>query len=145
MIKIYCVGKIKEPWLEQLIHDQMKQIRKFRQLEIVEIKDLECPAHYSLAQQEQVKKNECELLLSKITEPSIIVLDLHGKKLSSPQFSDMIHGNEAIAFVIGGSLGLHDVIIKRAKYKVKLSDMTFTHQFARLMLLEQIAQSYTSK
>lgn len=141
MIKIYCVGKIKEDWLDSLLKEEQKKINKKRKIEIIEIKDVECPQHYSPAQQEQVKNQECAILLQKIgSDEYVVALDLEGKKLSSKDFQELVKSKQKLSFVIGGSLGLSDELKKRANQWIKLSDMTFTHQFARLMLLEQISK-----
>lgn len=141
MIKVYCVGRIKEDWLASLIDDELKKISKKRKIEIIEIKDVECPQHYSVAQQEQVKNQECSNLLQKIgSDEYVVALDLEGKKYNSTDFQELVRSSQKLSFVIGGSLGLNDIMKKRANQWIKLSDMTFTHQFARLMLLEQIAK-----
>lgn len=141
MLRIYCVGKIKEDWMVAQLEEDLKSIRKQIPIEIIEIKDLEAPAHYSPAQLEQVKEAEGAQLLAKIqSDEYVIALDLHGKALSTPKLLEAIRGNTKTAFVIGGSLGISDALLKRANLKVKISDMTFTHLFARLMLLEQLKQ-----
>ncbi|MGL5979072.1 MAG: 23S rRNA (pseudouridine(1915)-N(3))-methyltransferase RlmH [Erysipelotrichaceae bacterium] len=139
MIRIYCVGRIKEVWMQQQIDSYLKEIRKHHEIEIIEIKDLECPSHYSLAQQEQVKQAECALLEAKMRDQEVLIaLDLHGKMWKTPELLAKVKSVEHVGFIIGGSLGISDALLKKAKWNVKMSEMTFTHLFARMMLLEQL-------
>ncbi len=139
MIKIYCIGKIKEEWLRSLIDNAIKTSQY--PIMIVEKPDIECPNHYSPALQEQVKNKECESLLASISNHEVVVaLDLVGTKANEAKFKNIINQHQDIAFVIGGSLGLSDELKRRAKYSLNLSKMTFTHQFARLMLVEAISE-----
>lgn len=142
MIKLVCVGKVKDKNLLALIEDYQKRINKYHKLEIVEVKD------------EPIKDNENEVLdiegqrvLSKIDKDEyVILLDLHGKSIDSISFANKIDklfiSNSKITFVIGGSLGLSESLRKRANESIKLSDMTFLHQMTRLILLEQIYRSF---
>jgi len=116
--------------------------------EIVEVDELMAPQSNSPAQNEEVMLKEGRNLLSKIRpDDYVIVLDLHGKMLSSEQFSAkmeeiMTYRTSNIDFVIGGSLGLSKEIVERADFRWKFSDLTFTHQMIRLLLLEQIYRAY---
>lgn len=142
MIKLICVGKIKDKNLLALIEDYKKRINKYHKLEIIEVKD------------EAITNNENEVLniegdrvLNKIGKDEyVILLDLHGKSIDSISFAQKIDKlfitNSKLTFVIGGSLGLSDSLRKRANEAIKLSDMTFLHQMTRLILLEQIYRSF---
>lgn len=142
MIKLVCIGKIKDSNLKTLIDDYTKKINKYHKFEVVEVKD------------EPIKDNEKTVLdieasraLSKIgNDEYVILLDLHGKTIDSVEFAkklDKLFINYSkITFVIGGSLGLGEELIKRANYRLKLSDMTFLHQMTRLILVEQIYRSF---
>ena len=142
MIKLVCIGKIKDSNLKTLIDDYTKKINKYHKFEVVEVKD------------EPIKDNEKTVLdieasraLSKIgNDEYVILLDLHGKTIDSVEFAkklDKLFINYSkITFVIGGSLGLGEELIKRANYRLKLSDMTFLHQMKRLILVEQIYRSF---
>lgn len=142
MIKLVCIGKIKDSNLKTLIDDYTKKINKYHKFEVVEVKD------------EPIKDNEKAVLdieasraLSKIgNDEYVILLDLHGKTIDSVEFAkklDKLFINYSkITFVIGGSLGLGEELIKRANYRLKLSDMTFLHQMTRLILAEQIYRSF---
>ncbi|MBQ9135143.1 MAG: 23S rRNA (pseudouridine(1915)-N(3))-methyltransferase RlmH, partial [Lachnospiraceae bacterium] len=96
----------------------------------------------------QIKKKESERILSKIKEDAyVITLEILGKKMDSPSFGQVLEkaalsGKSHIQFVIGGSLGLHEDVSKRADLKVSFSDMTFPHQLMRVILCEQIYRGY---
>lgn len=142
MIKLVCIGKVKDTNLKALIDDYTKKINHYHKFEVVEVKD------------EPIKDNEKYVLdteasraLSKIdNDEYVILLDLHGKTMDSIEFSKKIDklfvSYSKITFVIGGSLGLGDSLINRANYRLKLSDMTFLHQMTRLILLEQIYRGF---
>lgn len=142
MIKVLCVGKVKDKHLLALIEDYQKRINRYHKLEIIEVKD------------EPINDNEKEVLdiegdrlLSKINNDEyVILLDLHGKSIDSISLSNKIDklfiNNSKITFVIGGSLGLSKAIRDRANEAIKLSDLTFLHQMTRLILLEQIYRSF---
>lgn len=142
MIKLICIGKIKDSNLKSLIDDYTKKINRYHKIEVIEVKD------------EPIKDNEKNVLdleanraLSKIdNDEYVILLDLHGKTLDSVEFANKLDklfiNYSKITFVIGGSLGLGEQLIKRANYRLKLSDMTFLHQMTRLILVEQIYRSF---
>lgn len=151
MIKIVAVGKIKEKAVRAQIEEYEKRLRPFTKLEIIEVNDEIAPQTNSDAQNEIVKEKEGEKLLSKIKEQEyVILLDLWGEMLSSEKFSEKIdklqtYQNSNITFVIAGSLGPGKNIYKRANYCWKLSDLTFTHQMTRILVIEQIYRSFMIK
>lgn len=142
MLKLICVGKVKDASLKALIDDYQKRIQKYHKLEVIEVKD------------EPIRDNEKEVLdieasriMSKIDkEDYVILLDLHGESLDSVSLANKIDklfvSYSKITFVIGGSLGLGEEVRKRANYRLKLSDMTFLHQMTRLIILEQIYRCF---
>ena len=142
MLKLICVGKVKDASLKALIDDYQKRIQKYHKLEVIEVKD------------EPIRDNDKEVLdieasriMSKIDKDDyVILLDLHGKSLDSVSFANKIDklfvSYSKITFVIGGSLGLGEEVRKRANYRLKLSDMTFLHQMTRLIILEQIYRCF---
>lgn len=142
MLKLICVGKVKDASLKALIDDYQKRIQKYHKLEVIEVKD------------EPIRDNEKEVLdieasriMSKIYKDDyVILLDLHGESLDSVSFAKKIDklfvSYSKITFVIGGSLGLGEEVRKRANYRLKLSDMTFLHQMTRLIILEQIYRCF---
>lgn len=142
MLKLICVGRVKDASLKALIDDYQKRIQKYHKLEVIEVKD------------EPIRDNEKEVLdieasriMSKIDKDDyVILLDLHGESLDSVSFANKIDklfvSYSKITFVIGGSLGLGEEVRKRANYRLKLSDMTFLHQMTRLIILEQIYRCF---
>lgn len=142
-ITIACVGKIKEKYFTDAIAEYKKRLGRYITLEIAEVPDEKAPESLSNAQMEQVKKTEGERLIKAIKDSYVIALAIDGKKTTSEGFASlidqsMVKGGSKITFVIGGSLGLSDEVLKRADYKLSFSDMTFPHQLMRLILLEQI-------
>ncbi len=142
MIRLICVGKIKDKNLEALINDYVTKIRRYHKLEIVEVKDEPITDNETA-----VLEKEGERVLSKISDDEyVILLDLHGKMIDSVSLAEKIDrlfiSHSKICFVIGGSLGLSDKLRKRADEKLKLSDLTFLHQMSRLIILEQIYRCF---
>lgn len=147
-ISIVCVGKIKEKFYRDAIDEYTKRLSRYCKLEILEVPDEKTPDNASEAEEAQIKKKESERILSKIKEDAyVITLEILGKKLDSPAFGQVfqktaLSGKSHIQFVIGGSLGLHEEVSKRADLKVSFSDMTFPHQLMRVILCEQIYRGY---
>ncbi|HHW48385.1 MAG TPA: 23S rRNA (pseudouridine(1915)-N(3))-methyltransferase RlmH [Clostridiaceae bacterium] len=147
-ITIVAVGKLKEKYLREGIAEYSKRLSRFCDLQIIEVADEQAPDNLSSAQEEQVKKKEAGRILKRISSGSLlIVLDVKGKKLDSEAFAEKLQsfflsGNSNITFVIGGSLGLDDELVRKADFRLSLSDMTFPHQLARLILLEQLFRAF---
>ena len=147
-ISIIAVGKLKEKYLKSAIDEYAKRLGRYCKLEIIELPDEKTPDNASPKDEEIIKDKEGNLILSKIKDNAYVVaMDLKGKHLTSEEFSKFIsncgvNGNSNIVFVIGGSLGLSEEVIKRADYKLCFSKMTFPHQLFRVMLLEQIYRAY---
>ena len=142
-ITIACVGKIKEKYFTDAINEYAKRLSRYVTLDIAEVPDEKAPENMSPAQMEQVKEIEGERLNKVIKDGYVVALAINGKKMTSEGFADfisdtMVKGASHITFVIGGSLGLSDKILKRADFKLSFSDMTFPHQLMRVVLLEQI-------
>ena len=124
-ITIIGVGKIKEKYLKLGIDEFSKRLTKYCKLDVIELDDEKCPENLS--------------------EKDMLAID--GKNLSSEELADTmsklaVRGNSHITFVIGGSLGLSDEVLKRADYKLSFSKMTFPHQLMRLILLEQVYRAF---
>ena len=142
MIRIVCVGKVKDKNLKALIDDYALRISHYHRLEIIEVKD------ESIGNDEKaVLSIEADRLLEKIRDDEyVILLDLHGHSIDSLSLADRLDKlfirNPRITFVIGGSLGLDDRLRERADESIRLSDLTFLHQMTRLILLEQIYRGY---
>lgn len=138
MIKIICVGKIKEKYFTLAIEEYLKRLTKYTKLEIIELPD------YNYDETKTVLE-EGKNILSKITNKDYVVtLEINGKKLSSVELSEFIDKNisKDITFVIGGSNGLSKDVLNRSNYALSFSDLTFPHQLFRIILLEQIYRSF---
>ena len=147
-IDIICVGKIKETYLKAAIQEYEKRLSKYCRLMILEVADEKTPDKQSDALDEKIRQTEAERLLRFIKQGAyVITLEIQGKMLDSVELAQEIEktgirGISDIQFVIGGSLGLHTSICKRADLKLSFSKMTFPHQLMRVILLEQIYRSY---
>ena len=147
-ISVLCVGKIKEKFFTDAIAEYSKRLSRYCTLEIIEVQDEKTPDGAGAAIEQKIREKEGERLLSKFKDGCYhIALAIKGKKLSSEELSAKIdelgtHGVGHIGFVIGGSLGLSDEVLKRCDMQLSFSDMTFPHQLMRVILLEQIYRSY---
>lgn len=147
-ISILCVGKIKEKYLKDGIAEYSKRLSRYCKLDIVEVADEKTPDGASAIVEEQIKNIEGEKLMKYIRDDDyVIALAIDGKMLDSVELSKKmeflaVSGVSHMIFVIGGSLGLSDAILKRADYKLSFSKMTFPHQLMRMILLEQVYRGY---
>ena len=147
-IKIVCVGKIKEKFYTMAVDEYVKRLSRYCKLEIVELPDEKTPDNASDTVNDMIKKTEADKILKNIKEDAyVITLEILGKMLDSVELSNKldrlaIEGAGEIIFVIGGSLGLHESVSRRADYKLSFSKMTFPHQLMRVILLEQIYRAY---
>lgn len=141
-ITLVTVGKIKEKYLQQAISEYEKRLSRYCKLEILQVADEKTPEGASAALEEQIKEKEGERILAQIKEGAYVVaLAIEGEMLDSVELSEKIDklgvsGVSQIMFVIGGSLGLSQKVLKRADYKLSFSKMTFPHQLMRVILLE---------
>ena len=142
-INVISVGAVKEKYMQELILDYKKRISKYAQIELIELKD-----ESNKVNENVVKTIEGERILSSIKDGFyVVLLDLKGKMLDSVELSKKIdeistYYSSKIAFVIGGSFGVSEDVKKRANYSLAFSKMTFPHQLARGILLEQIYRSF---
>lgn len=147
-ITILTVGKIKEKYLKDAIAEYAKRLSRYCKLEIVEVADEKTIENASQVLETQIRDKEAERLMKYIREDAyVITLEIKGKQLTSEELSEKINqlgiqGKSYIIFVIGGSIGLGDEILKRTDYALSFSKMTFPHQLMRVILLEQIYRSY---
>lgn len=143
-IRIACVGRLKEAYLEQAVQEYEKRLSRYAQLEILEVADQPAPERLSPAQRKQVLDLEGERLLKCVGPKScLIALCIEGKQYTSEAFAKaytdwMQLGGASLVFAIGGSWGLSEGVLNRADFKLSLSNMTFPHQLARILLLEQL-------
>ncbi|QNO15046.1 23S rRNA (pseudouridine(1915)-N(3))-methyltransferase RlmH [Alkalicella caledoniensis] len=147
-IDIVAVGKIKEKYINLGIAEFTKRLSSYCKLSIVEIGDNPTPDNASPAEELIIKEKEGDKILSKIKDQShVIALAIQGNMYSSEDLANKLDklalsGNSHITFVIGGSLGLSDVVLKRANTLMSFSKMTFPHQLMRLILLEQVYRGF---
>ena len=147
-ITIIAVGKLKEKYLEHAIDEYKKRLGRYCKLDIIEVPDEKTPDNASEKEEDQIRDREGKRIMSKIRDNAfVIAMDLKGKSLSSVEFSELLdncgtYGNSNIMFVIGGSLGISEEVLKRADYKLCFSKMTFPHQLFRVMLMEQIYRGF---
>lgn len=135
MIKIICVGKIKEKYLTDLINDYKTRITKYQKIEIIELKD------------NNIESESSEILNHLNNKDYNILMDIHGKKINSVDLSNLIDskfttGYNTITFIIGGSNGVNELVKKNVQMLLSFSDMTFPHGLFRGILLEQIYRSF---
>jgi len=144
-IKIIALGKIKEKFLKDGIEEFLKRLTSYTSIEIVELTPVEIKDE-NLVQ--KTLEQEAEKILANIKPNSyVITLEILGKQLSSENFAEKINeitisGVNELVFVIGSSHGLSNLVSQKADFKLSFSKMTFLHQFARLLLVEQIYRAF---
>lgn len=147
-VTLITVGKIKEKYFRDAIEEYAKRLSKYCKLDVIEVADEKTPDKISYAQEAAIREKEADRILKHIREDAFVyTLEILGEKMDSISFAKQIEnigigGQSHIQFVIGGSLGLHESVSKRADRKISFSDMTFPHQLMRVILLEQIYRAY---
>lgn len=133
-IRIVCLGKLKEPFLKEGCTEFIKRLDRHVKLQLVELQDEKVQADVN-----RLLVRECERILPHL-QGYVIVLDEHGKLKTSQEFSQILkkHEMERITFVIGSSHGLAEEIKQKAQLQLAFGIMTWPHQMARMLLLEQI-------
>ena len=140
MIKIICVGKIKEKYYTDAVNEYIKRLSKYTKINLIEVKDEDFDINKTLTK-------EKESIIKYVDDKDyVITMEIEGNELDSVSLAkhiDNIQNNYSnIAFIIGGSYGLHDDIKNRSNYKLSFSKLTFPHQLFRVILLEQIYRSF---
>ncbi len=143
MIKIICVGSIKEKFTQSILDEYIKRLRTPYQLSIIELKESKHKNHPTM-----MVDDESEMILKQIsTNDYVVALDIQGKNGSTQDFHEIIKTSFSTSkncvFIIGGSHGYNEQVRKRANERFSLSRMTFPHQLVRVLLIEQIYRSYT--
>ncbi len=147
-ITIIAVGKVKEKFYRDALAEYGKRLGRYCRLEVVEVEDEKTPDKAGEALELQIKEKEAQRILKYVKEDAyLITLEIEGRKMDSVSFAKKLeklatYGTSHIQFVIGGSLGLHDMVSARADEKISFSDMTFPHQLMRILLEEQIYRGY---
>ena len=134
MIRIICVGKLKEKYLADLVNDYLGRLNKYHKTEVVEVKDSDIVKESFLIEKHIDKRD------------FVITMEINGNKMDSIEFAKNIDNwilcYSRIVFVIGGSDGIHDVIKQRSNLALSFSDMTFPHGLFRGFLIEQIYRGF---
>lgn len=147
-ITVISVGKIKEKYLRDALAEYEKRLSRYCKLEIIEVEDEKTPDRASETEEDQIKAKEAERILKYVKDEAyVITLEIAGKMYDSVEFSQnlqmlAVRGVSHLQYIIGGSLGLHEKVCRRADMAVSFSRMTFPHQLMRVILLEQIYRSY---
>jgi 23S rRNA (pseudouridine1915-N3)-methyltransferase len=147
-IRIIAVGKIKEKFLQEGIAEYEKRLRPYAKVQIVELAEEKRPQPASSATESAAMQKEGERILAAIPEGfSVISLDVKGQGWSSGELAAVfgeweLSGQNQLAFLIGGDLGLSPAVLARSNLRLSLSPMTFTHPMARLLLLEQVYRAF---
>ena len=147
-ITIVAVGKIKEKFYRDAIDEYAKRLSKYCKFEIIEVADEKTPDKCSETEEQIILSKEADKILKNLRQDMYVyALAIKGKKLDSVAFANEINqlaltGKSSIAFIIGGSLGLHSSVLDRADRHLSFSDMTFPHQLMRVILSEQIYRAY---
>lgn len=147
-IDIIAPGRVKERYLRDAIDEYSKRLSRYCRLNIIEVADEKTPEHASEGVDRQIKAKEGERIAKHLRDGAFVVaLAIDGRQLSSEELAVKVadwglHGVSHLQFVIGGSIGLDDAILRRADFKLSFSKMTFPHQLMRVILLEQIYRAY---
>ena len=149
-ITLICLGKLNAKYFNDGCKEYIKRLEKFAKLKIIELEEEQInEKNYSSVLVQKALDKEAEKILQNIPKQSnIIALCIEGKQLASEELADYfsqkaISGNGHITFIIGSSHGLSEKIKSKANLKFSMSKMTFPHQLARLMLLEQIYRGFS--
>ena len=141
MIKIICVGNIKEEFFRDAIEEYKKRLTRYTKIEIIEVKDI---SYDDI--DKSINLEGIEILKHIDSKDYVITLEIEGNSLSSEELAKKIDNifntNSTITFIIGSSTGLHQDIKNRSNYKLSFSKLTFPHQLFRIILLEQIYRSF---
>jgi len=147
-VHIIAVGKIKEKFLREGIAEYEKRLRPYVKLQTIEISEEKRPVSTSPAVESAAKEKEGERILAAIPEGSyVIALDMQGQSWSSEELAGAfrrweLSGQNQLAFLIGGDLGLSPAVLARSDLRLSLSRMTFTHLMARLLVVEQVYRAF---
>lgn len=147
-ITIIAVGKVKEQYYRDALLEYGKRLGRYCKLDIIEVEDEKTPDKASAAEENRILEKEADRILRYVKEDAfVLTLEIAGKMYDSVAFAEKleklgIQGNSHLQFIIGGSLGLHEKVCRRADLALSFSKMTFPHQLMRVILMEQIYRSY---
>lgn len=144
-LKIIVVGRVKEEYFRNKIEEYVYRLNKKHNIEVIELMDESIPKNAGESVWDSIKEKEGRRILERIDNNDYVVaLCIDGKMTDSEGLAGIAakslnRGAGSLVFIIGGSLGLHDCVVRRADYRLSFSRMTFPHQLMRVMLLEQLA------
>ena len=146
-INVICIGKVKEKFFRDAIDEYSKRLSKYCKLNILELPDEKIPDKTNLNIENEIKTKECNNIINHIKKDSYVVcLDFKGKELSYEEFSKIIENiymlSSLFTVIMGGSLGLSEILLGLSNQKICFSKMTFPHQLIRVFLLEQIFRAF---
>ena len=140
MIKIICIGKVKELYFRDAIEEYIKRLSKYTKVEIIELSD------YNYDREKTIKEESRSIIEKFNNNEYKILLDINGESLDSISLSkklnDLLITNSNITFIIGGSYGVSDELKEMVDYRLSFSRLTFPHQLFRVVLLEQIYRCF---
>lgn len=148
-IRLVCVGKLKEKYFLEAVSEYQKRLSTLCKLEIIEVAEQRLPESPTLSQIKVALEKEASEIRLKIPKGAITVaMCIEGKEISSNEMAEglsywAVNGNSNICFIIGGSFGLGEDIKEYASLKLSMSRMTFPHNLARVVLLEQIYRAFS--
>ena len=143
-VRLVWVGKTHKSWLKEGLEEYLGRLKHYTKLKCIEIPDIKNPKNFKA---DELKKKEGELILPHL-QGDAYLLDENGKHFNSLQFSKhieqlQIQGTKQFTLVIGGAFGFSPEVYQKAKGKIRLSDMTFSHQMIRVFLAEQLYRAFT--
>jgi len=147
-IQIVAVGRLKEKYLLDGIAEYLKRLGPYAKVQIVEVPDEKAPESMSAAEELQVKQREGERILAQLRpDAHVVAMAIDGQTWSSDELARQLgqlgtYGRSHVAFIIGGSLGLSDAVLKRADQRLSFGRITFPHQLMRLVLVEQVYRAF---
>ena len=147
-VTVICLGKLKEDYLRAACAEYAKRLSAFCKLDIIELTPARLPDDPSQSQIDAALEDEAKRIIAKIPKgAACFAMCIEGKQYPSEKFSRLLHtaaieGGANAVFIIGSSFGLSEMVKKMCKTRLSMSEMTFPHQLARVMLLEQIYRAF---
>lgn len=147
---VLAVGNLREPHWQTAAAEYLKRLKPYARVEVIEVKEEPLPELGLTAEEAAARRREGERLaahLAKLSRPHVVVLDVTGQPLSSEELADhlaglALDGQSNVAFILGGASGLAPEVLNSADLRLSLSRLTFPHQMARVILLEQLYRAF---
>lgn len=145
-VKIITVGKLKEQYLRDACGEYLKRLKRFGSVQVVELEEYRLSDNPSQKEIEKALEIEGNSIRKEV-KGYMIAMCIEGKQLSSTKLAEKmlkisVEGQSTVSFVIGSSFGIAESVKQSADFKLSMSEMTFPHQLARVMLLEQIYRAF---